>query len=81
MIATDLGLRAEIFPAWASRCVCIVAFDNCLINFATAYEGIRALGDGSRPYLFINWFLRPIHAAEIPEALKTLAPEGLFYSV
>ena len=74
-----MGLRAEIFPAWASRCVCIVAFDNCLINFATSYEGIRALGDGSRPYLFINWFLRPINVAEIPESLKTLAPEGLFY--
>jgi hypothetical protein len=81
MIATDLGLRAENFPAWASRRLCIVAFDNCLINFATAYEGIRALGEGSRPYLFINWFLRPINVAEIPVALDTLAPEGLFYNL
>ena len=44
-----------------------------------AFEGIRVLGDGSRPYLFINWFLRPISVAEIPEALETLTQEGLFH--
>ena len=41
---------------------------------------VRVLGDGSRPYLFINWFLRPISVAEIPEALVTLTQEGLFHN-
>lgn len=81
MIATDLGRRAEIFPAWASRAICIAVFDNCLIKFNTSYEGIRSLGDGSRPYLFINWFIIPIKAEEVPISLQTLSSEGFLTSV
>ena len=46
MITTDLGRRAEMFPAWASRALCIAVFDDCLIKFGASYEGIRSLGTG-----------------------------------
>jgi hypothetical protein len=66
-----------MFPAWASRALCIAVFDNCLIKFGTSYEGIRSTGDGSRACLFINWFIMPVKAEDVPTSWQTLAPEGV----
>ena len=68
LLLTDLGKRIQdigSYPAWASRSVAICVCDNCLVKFSTNYEGCRDNGDGSWDYLFINWFLRPIAAADI----------------
>jgi hypothetical protein len=70
MIAKDLGLRVQrprFYPGTASRKVILAVFDNCLCKFGTSFEGVREDGDGSVSYLFINWFLAPIDAADVPD--------------
>lgn len=68
-IALDLGNRVQspfYFPEWASRRIAIAVFDNCLVKFDTSYEGVRADGDGSRQYSFINWLSSYIHQGDVP---------------
>ena len=68
-IALDLGNRVQSpfhFPEWASRRIAIAVFDNCLVKFDTSYEGVRADGDGSRQYPFINWLSSYIHQDDVP---------------
>ena len=68
-IATDLGLRVQrpcFYPDTASRVVAISVGDNCLCKFPTSFEGIRADGDGTQNYLFINWLLAPVAYEDVP---------------
>ena len=81
MIASDLGRRIMLpsrYPENASRSICLAVFDNCLVKFGTSYEGIRGQGDGSLPYLFINWLIFPVHRDIVPGVLDSLSPEGIY---
>ena len=68
-LALDVGKRIESpenFPSWASRKIIAGVGDNCLIKFSCNYEGCKEDGDGSFPYLFINWISLPVPAECVP---------------
>ena len=68
-LALDVGKRIEDpehFPNSASRKVIAGVGDNCLVKFSRSYEGVKDEGDGSFPYLFINWIAFPIEEEVVP---------------
>jgi hypothetical protein len=83
MILTDLGIRVSLEQSFNnvnskySSKVILAVFDNCLVKFKTSYEGIRDDGDGSRPYLFINWLTAPVLEVDVPAAYDPDAVNGM----